>query len=405
MKESGESDHKPDTSLDYHTTYSDLTENLVVAPPKQVDSDCLQISASTQPDELGFENFSYTHPVPKKPSVTGSTRGLSASSRTKTIKTSSNRGCESQTSDDEDSSVFSFKRQDSSMSNSNKIQPTSYSDERPLACPFAVAHPSKFLECKTVMCRTILALKQHLHRRHRRPDFYCPRCFETFGSSNKLLDHQRRNQVCEVMADPFTDTMTPAQTELLKRRSSGSERSVWFAIFRLLFPEQPTPSSPHLAATDSTTAILHVTNVLRVLGPTAVQTLKKSVDIPYVSQDVVNEALNILAAEPVAELTQPSENARPGVDHPLAPDSISSTHTTRRRSRIAEFHSLPEELSTDWLSPLPTTNKDLNWHLNSSSLDDLDWQYVNDVPLTEVPFNFNVFDDLSAASFPRTSDH
>ncbi len=57
-----------------------------------------------------------------------------------------------------------------------------------------------------------------------------------------------REDICEAQTDPLPEGITPEQERQLRSRKKParvqSEESKWCHIYRLLFPNQPIPSSP-----------------------------------------------------------------------------------------------------------------------------------------------------------------
>lgn len=92
---------------------------------------------------------------------------------------------------------------------------------------------------------TISRVKQHLYRVHKRLDNCCLSCFEVFTLEQLLSAHNRARPSCEVQATRFEEKLTTEQVKFIKRRSLGRTlEETWFAIFKILFPGSPLPTSP-----------------------------------------------------------------------------------------------------------------------------------------------------------------
>lgn len=179
--------------------------------------------------------------------------------------------------------------QNSGGNSDNKRARTGHGDVL-LACPFYKNDPLNHPHCANLVLRSIPALKQHLHRKHRRPENYCPRCFDHFPTPEGLLQHQRQDDHCDVVIqDPYVSLMTAAACQQIQRRNPGTPENVWYEIYGILFPNTRRPPSPFL---DDQASVLHVSNIFRGFGPIALQWLiamRRS--IPAVSQAIYEQAL------------------------------------------------------------------------------------------------------------------
>jgi len=122
-------------------------------------------------------------------------------------------------------------------------------------------HEKHYRRCASTYTFDIPRLKQHLYRVHKRPEHYCSRCFESFGSRALLDQHSRDPQPCDVIDCPFDEKMTQEQkTDIQKRRGPTKDQSkIWFFIYETLFPNADKPSSPYVE-TVSPQAIKHFEN-------------------------------------------------------------------------------------------------------------------------------------------------
>jgi hypothetical protein len=118
-----------------------------------------------------------------------------------------------------------------------------------LACPYSKrysesnGHDITYRKCSSCIIRTIARLKQHLDRAHRRPRFYCPRCFETFESGEERDAHGKRQ--CQPRKCPFEGQMTHDQEVKVKKRHTKEDPiTAWFRIYGILFPGSLQPRDP-----------------------------------------------------------------------------------------------------------------------------------------------------------------
>jgi hypothetical protein len=70
----------------------------------------------------------------------------------------------------------------------------------PLSCPFYRANPLKYYKCQKYDLQRIKDVKQHIHRKHVKPDFYCARCYEVFGDAASRDSHIREG-TCDIRWD------------------------------------------------------------------------------------------------------------------------------------------------------------------------------------------------------------
>lgn len=135
------------------------------------------------------------------------------------------------------------------------------SENRLLACPYTKFQPRRYSErnfteknyrgCSSCYLRNIPRLKLHLYRVHNRPRHYCPRCFSSFKSAEQLEVHIVEG-LCQSIASPFPEKMTPDQVTAIKRREQGKNRvDAWFDIYGILFPGALLPLDPYIDSMDS----------------------------------------------------------------------------------------------------------------------------------------------------------
>jgi hypothetical protein len=104
----------------------------------------------------------------------------------------------------------------------------------------------KYRHCATSYSLTISRMKQHLYRVHKRPDFYCSRCFVECDSRGLLDVHSRAQPPCPVSDSPFQEKMTHDQMTVIRRRDTTRDQvASWYSIYETLFPGSSRPDSPY----------------------------------------------------------------------------------------------------------------------------------------------------------------
>ncbi|KAK7418286.1 hypothetical protein QQX98_004071 [Neonectria punicea] len=108
-----------------------------------------------------------------------------------------------------------------------------------LACPFYKRDQKKYQDCLKYKLQRPKDVKQHIFRRHMRPEFYCARCFKTFSAAEDRDRHTRELQ-CERVDDPQFDGISSKQHKLLKDYISQNRtfEQQWFDTWCIIFPDQ-----------------------------------------------------------------------------------------------------------------------------------------------------------------------
>jgi hypothetical protein len=121
-------------------------------------------------------------------------------------------------------------------------------DERVFACPFVKRFPGRYFKCYGHVLKDVPRVKFHLSRDkvHLLP-IYCPICSATFANED-LRDEHVRAATCPRSPVIQWEGITSSQRQLLKRRSpsANTPEANWYAVFRILFPDQPPPHSPYI---------------------------------------------------------------------------------------------------------------------------------------------------------------
>lgn len=114
-----------------------------------------------------------------------------------------------------------------------------------LACPLYKKDARRHRRCAAYTSRKISHVKQHIYRTHVQSP-YCPRCGTTFERLCALNQHLMA--VCTTGSFPEPDGITLQQRNALGRRVSPglSLEGQWYAVFDIVCPGHPRPTSPYL---------------------------------------------------------------------------------------------------------------------------------------------------------------
>ncbi|KAH8742670.1 hypothetical protein F5883DRAFT_382940, partial [Diaporthe sp. PMI_573] len=112
------------------------------------------------------------------------------------------------------------------------------------ACPFQKLNWPKHQACRRYELRRIKDVKQHVYRRHKQPDYYCARCYDTFKTASARDEHARSNN-CDILDGYLFEGITEAQKNILNKSSSRGldPQEQWFEMWDIIFPDEKRPSS------------------------------------------------------------------------------------------------------------------------------------------------------------------
>ncbi|KAK3316866.1 aspartic peptidase domain-containing protein [Apodospora peruviana] len=123
----------------------------------------------------------------------------------------------------------------------NTTKKAKVADGRKFACPFYRRNPKKHLRhraCAGPGWNEVRRVKEHLYRIHALPIF-CHRCGTVMPTDADLRAHQRQPQGCEVRLVDLPEGFDKIQEmELRKKKHGESEENRWFAMYRILFPDE-----------------------------------------------------------------------------------------------------------------------------------------------------------------------
>jgi hypothetical protein len=113
-----------------------------------------------------------------------------------------------------------------------------------LACPFYKKDPHKYQDCLGYQLRRIKDVKQHVYRKHSKPEFYCSRCFQIFSTASDRDLHTRPAR-CEMHPDPQYDGITAEQKKALAIYVNRGKRveEQWLDTYDIIFPSEAKPKS------------------------------------------------------------------------------------------------------------------------------------------------------------------
>lgn len=113
-----------------------------------------------------------------------------------------------------------------------------------LACPFYKDHPLKYQDCLKYDLRRVKDVKQHIYRKHTKPDFYCARCFKEFSTAESRDEHTVEPRCIRKEKSQF-DGISSSQRKLLNsyvdRTQTAQEQ--WYSIWKVLFSDKAQPST------------------------------------------------------------------------------------------------------------------------------------------------------------------
>ena len=174
-----------------------------------------------------------------------------------------------------------------------------------LACPFWKLDPGKYSSCFRMTLKGISRVKQHLDRKHA-PDFYCEFCLLVSLDEESHQSHVK-SRSCSFQSCEFTG-ITHSQRHQLSRKSKPNlpEPDQWFAIWDIVFPKQPRPTSAYMDPDLSEDLCqfreyaqrlgpARLAEVMQANAPVALEILQE--EIGSVLEIVISQGLNTLFQE------------------------------------------------------------------------------------------------------------
>jgi hypothetical protein len=135
-----------------------------------------------------------------------------------------------------------------SQKSPSKISEDSKGNCLSFSCPYVKRYPHQYRKCYGHTLKDVARVKYHLFRDkvHRLP-IYCPNCSEIFTNED-LRDEHVRAATCPKRPQVKWEGITARQREQLNKRSTSTNTAVqnWYAVYRILFPDDPLPSTPYI---------------------------------------------------------------------------------------------------------------------------------------------------------------
>lgn len=117
---------------------------------------------------------------------------------------------------------------------------------RHVACPFFKFNPGKYRHCLHHKPDGINRVKQHILRRHT-PFATCHRCYATFSDAEEAIYRSHIDAVsCHRNPAVGLEVIDQFKARRLSRRFRGSIEDRWYAMWDILFPGEPRPSSVYV---------------------------------------------------------------------------------------------------------------------------------------------------------------
>ncbi|KAH6889287.1 hypothetical protein B0T10DRAFT_606618 [Thelonectria olida] len=116
------------------------------------------------------------------------------------------------------------------------------------ACPFYKFNPQKYSHCLRYRLHRIKDVKQHIHRQHMKPAFYCALCFTVFKTPEDR-DRHARDMKCSRREKRQFDGISDRELKMLQRATRGEPADKqWFDIWNILFQQTGKPRSCYLGS-------------------------------------------------------------------------------------------------------------------------------------------------------------
>ncbi|RYP24693.1 hypothetical protein DL765_000420 [Monosporascus sp. GIB2] len=199
------------------------------------------IQAAAMAAAAGASGSSHPYSTSSYPSLPQSSPRMATVNASSASSSTKRPGVEEENDSDDENSTRKPKPKRLKRDNSGRGQ-------RLLACPFWKVDPSKHRGCFRKKLDMISRVKQHLARNHT-PTFYCERCFAIFPEEESHRTHMRdETESCRWDPSARLDGISHRQHRELSRKSKPDlpESEKWFAIWDILFPDHPRPSSPYM---------------------------------------------------------------------------------------------------------------------------------------------------------------
>jgi len=121
--------------------------------------------------------------------------------------------------------------------------------QKPLACVFYKHDRVRHADCLRFSLRRIKDVKQHIFRKHRQPQVYCPTCYRTFPPDQRQeCDSHIQARSCPSRPRPEWDGVTDEQSALISQKETpgAGDEAQWYSVWDKVFPGLPRPSTPYV---------------------------------------------------------------------------------------------------------------------------------------------------------------
>lgn len=243
-----------------------------------------------------------------------------------------------------------------------------------LACPFYKKDPHKYQYCLSYQLRRIKDVKQHVYRKHSKPEFYCSRCFQVFSTASDR-DLHTRPASCEMQTDPQYDGITTQQKKALGAIYVNRGKSLvdqWYDTYDIIFPSETRPDSVFVG-----NYFEEVIPLLRAFWNTRQSgIISNIVESGYCDGSVDQGSINAIISTVFDQFEESIDGAAPEQES-LSNTGLDASHVeTPYVSRRSSFH----DFFPEYLSPQPLPHETVQGVIGQSSVGDM-WPFDSAYPI------------------------
>ncbi|KAN0095845.1 hypothetical protein V8E51_016556 [Hyaloscypha variabilis] len=233
-----------------------------------------------------------------------------------------------------------------------------------LACPFYKRDPHKYQDCLSYQLRRIKDVKQHVYRKHSKPEFYCSRCFQIFSTASDR-DLHTRPASCEMHTDPQYDGITTEQKKALAIYVNRGKRleDQWYDTYDIIFPSEARPKSVYVG-----NYFEEVIPLLRTFWDTRQSGIISNIaESGYFDGGVDQGSINAIMNTVFDQFEESIDGAAPEQES-LSNTGLDASHVeTPYPSHGNSFH----EIFPEFASPQPLSNEMVPGWIGQSSVGDM----------------------------------
>lgn len=195
----------------------------------------------------------------------------------------------------------------SSEDEDSRHRPKNAGDEPTFACPFYRRWPTRHIECMDRKLTRIQDVKQHIYRKHSKPQFYCPTCAQVFPSPDPRDDHirlascKRATSSSRRSSDGISAQVQDSLKNRFSRRLSPLEQ--WYSIWDLIFPGEKQPQNAHVGS-----KVIEMLGMLRDFWKNESHRLIPGLMKPGPTQPLAEADLHLLMARMLDKVQDHFEN-------------------------------------------------------------------------------------------------